>query len=90
MAVFAVSANPWVRAEPVITAVITVGRANGSSSAGYTAWMHAHASHFLPDRLELHLLVLTVFHYSLAWRLVTSARLYGGLVRNLFASRFPL
>ena len=33
MAVFAVFANRWVRAEPVIT----VGRANGSSSAGYTA-----------------------------------------------------
>ena len=36
MAVFAVFANPWVRAEPVITGVITVGRAYGSSSAGYT------------------------------------------------------
>ena len=36
MAVFAVFAKSWVRAEPVITAVITVGRANGSSSAGYT------------------------------------------------------
>ena len=46
MAVFAVFAIPWVRAEPVITAVITVGRANGSSSAGHTA------THALPSQLQ--------------------------------------
>ena len=40
MAVFAVFANRWVRAEPVITAVITVGRAIGRISAGHTGVIH--------------------------------------------------